>query len=69
MARHIETKQGLKELLERMKRLKDNCDDELNDFGYWFSCVYGCIDEGLAMDETDYENAPDWFRPLWRGLK
>ena len=67
MARHIETKTGLKTLLERLEDLKGG--DKLPDFHYWVSVVRGCIDEGLAMDETDWENAPDWFRPLWRGLK
>ena len=67
MARHIESKQGLKTLLERLESLKDK--DTLPDFHYWLNVVRGCIDEGLAMDETDYENAPDWFRPLWKYLK
>ena len=39
------------------------------DFDYWKKVVEGCIEENLAMDEIDYENAPYWFRPLWRGLK
>ena len=66
MAR-VESKKGLKTLLERMENLKGA--DKLPEFEYWFTCVSQCIDEGLAMDEVDYENAPDWFRPLWRGLK
>lgn len=69
MSRHIETKRGLETLLVRMNEAQKESDEPLKDFGYWFSCVSGCIDEKLAMDETDYENAPDWFRPLWRGLK
>ena len=67
MARHIESKKGLESLLERMENLKGA--DKLPEFEYWFTCVSQCIDEGLAMDETDWENAPEWFRPLWRGLK
>ena len=78
MARHIETKEGLKKLHGRMMELYyDNYgrwtdfqdEDKLPEFKYWVRVVLGCIDEGLAMDEVDYENAPDWFRPLWRGLK
>lgn len=66
MARHIETKKGLRDLLKRMESLdKEN----LEDYEYWHTCVVQCIEEGLAMDETDYENAPRWFRTLWGGLK
>lgn len=67
MARYIESKKGLKTLLERMQDLKGA--EKLEDFDYWVKVVEGCIDEGLAMDEVDFENAPEWFRPLWRGLK
>ena len=67
MARYIETKKGLKTLLERMDDLKGV--SKYQDFYYWKKVVEGCIEENLAMDEVDYENAPDWFRPLWRGLK
>lgn len=67
MARNIHTKAGLKTLLERLEDLKGG--NKLPDFDYWVKVVKGCIDEGLAMDEVDWENAPDWFRPLWRGLK
>lgn len=69
MARHIESKSGLKALLERMKGCQNESTAPLKDFKYWKLCVQGCIIEGLAMDETDYENAPAWFRPLWKGLK
>lgn len=27
------------------------------DFDYWKKVVEGCIEENLAMDEVDYENA------------
>ena len=64
---YISTKKGLQTLLQRLEDLKGG--DKFQDYAYWVSCVRGCIDEGLAMDEIDYENAPDWFRPLWRGLK
>ena len=67
MARHIETKEGLETLFKRLDALENF--DDLPDYHYWYSVVRGCIDEGLAMDETDWELAPDWFRPLWRGLK
>ncbi len=73
MARHIETKQGLKTLLKRTQEYgKEAIHKEgfnLDEFIYWRKVVEGCIDENLAMDEVDYENAPSWFRPLWRGLK
>ena len=67
MARHIESKKGLKDLLSRMENLKGASENE--DYDYWHTCVAQCIEEGLAMDEVDYENAPQWFRELWRGLK
>ena len=67
MARHIESKKGLESLLDRLMDLKGG--NKLPEFDYWVSVVKGCIEEGLAMDEVDYENAPEWFRPLWRGLK
>ena len=67
MARYIESKKGLKTLLERMDDLKGAF--KYQDFDYWKKVVKGCIEENLAIDEVDYENAPDWFRPLWRGLK
>lgn len=73
MARHIETKEGLKKLLKRIQEYgKEAIHEEgfnLDEFIYWRKVVEGCIDENLAMDEVDYENAPNWFRPLWRGLK
>jgi len=70
--RRIETKQGLKTLLERMENLKGA--SNLEEFDYWFTCVKQCLEsqdtnEPIAMDEVDYENAPSWFKPLWRGLK
>ena len=67
MARHIESKKGLKDLLDRMENLKGA--DKKEDYEYWHTCVKQCIEENLAMDETDYENAPQWFREIWRGLK
>ena len=65
--RHIERKKDLQTLLSRMENLKGA--DKLEDYGYWVKVVEGCIKEGLAMDEIDYENAPRWFRPLWAGLR
>lgn len=73
MTRHIESKAGLNTLLKRVKEYGQNAirekDFNLDEFIYWRKVVEGCIDEGLTMDEVDYENAPSWFRPLWRGLK
>lgn len=69
MTRHIETKSGLKILLKRMEELNQQSRVDLEDYEYWHTCVAQCIEEELAMDETDYENAPAWFKPLWRGLK
>ena len=66
--KHIETQKGLAELLARMERKQADSPKELEDFAYWVQAVKGCINEGLAMDETDYENAPKWFRPLWACL-
>lgn len=59
--KHIETKKGLKELL---RRYEESGADE-----YWLMTIRGCIEEDLAMDETDYENTPKELRKLWRGLK
>ena len=67
MAKHISSSKGLRELLQRMKNLKGSA--KLKDYDYWVKVVTGCIKEGLAMDEVDFENAPEWFRPLWKGLK
>ena len=69
MIKHIETKQGLKTLLKRMEELDRQSREDLEDYEYWYTCVSKCIEENLAMDETDYENATSWFIPLWRGLK
>ena len=72
MARYIETKKGLETLLKRYKEagVTDQTKDASNAYeAKWISCIQGCIDEGLAMDEVDYENTPDNLKPLWRGLK
>lgn len=65
--RHIETRKGLETLKNRMENLKGASKNE--DYEYWMKVVDGCLKEGLAMDEIDYENAPKWFRPLWTGLR
>ena len=68
--RHIETKQGLERLLAKMDKIAaDKPAKDLPEYDYWYKVVKGCIEEGLAMDETDYELAPRWFRNLWTGLK
>ena len=71
MAKHIETEKGLRTLLQRY--LAAGVDDQTPaDAGYpgqWISTIEGCIKQGLAMDETDYENTPKGLRPLWRGLR
>ena len=68
--KHISTKKGLQTLLQRLKEMKEReIDTYFEDYEYWVRVVEGCIKEGLAMDEVDYENAPKWFRPLWKGLK
>ena len=73
MSRHIESKKGLNTLANRMCKwgFEHQGKPEYNfeEFDYWWKVVAGCITEGLAMDEVDYENAPTWFRELWRGLK
>jgi hypothetical protein len=70
---YIETKKGLETLLKRMddsqEELIHRLGNNLEEYTYWKKVVEGCIEEGLAMDEVDWENAPSWFRPLWRGLK
>ena len=65
--RHIERKKDLEILLKRMDDLKGG--ENQPEFDYWHRVVEGCIKEELAMDETDYENAPSWFRKLWVGLR
>ncbi len=72
MARYIETKKGLETLLKRYKDagVTDQTKDASSAYeAKWLSCIQGCIDEGLAMDEVDYENTSDNLKPLWRGLK
>ena len=73
MARHIESKKGLNTLADRMCKWgfehQGKPEYKFEEFDYWWKVVAGCITEGLAMDEVDYENAPTWFRELWRGLK
>ena len=72
MARHIETKQGLKTLLKRYEEagVTDSTKDATGSYeAKWLSTIKGCIEEGLAMDEVDYENTPDELKPLWKGLK
>ena len=66
MAHYIETKKGLETLLKRY--LEAGVTDE-SSIDRCISCIKGCIEEGLAMDEIDYENTPVELRPLWRGLK
>lgn len=61
MARHIETKKGLETLLNRYQEAKASKE--------WILTIKGCIKEGLAMDETDYDNTPKELRKLWIGLK
>ena len=70
--KHIETKTGLKTLLKRYvdAGVTDQTKDASNSYeAHWLTTIQGCIDEGLAMDEVDYENTPASLRPLWRGLK
>ena len=59
--KQIETKKGLQTLKERY--LTAGADE------YWVKVIDGCIAEGLAMDETDYENTQKELRKLWKGLK
>ena len=61
MEKHIETNKGLKKLLKRYEEAKASEE--------WLETIRGCINEGLAMDEIDYENTPKELKPLWRGLK
>ena len=72
--KNIESKKGLNTLLKRVQKYtKENSNEldqkDLGEILYWSGVIRGCIEEGLAMDEIDYENAPAWFRPLWKGLK
>ena len=61
MEKRIKTTKGLKELLQRYEEAKANEE--------WLKTIRGCIEEGLAMDEVDYENTPKELKPLWKGLK
>ena len=63
---YIETKKGLETLLKRYQEA--GVTDEYS-IDRWISCIKGCIEEGLAMDEVDWENTPAELKPLWRGLK
>ena len=73
MAKRIESKKGLETLANRMCKWgfehQGKPEYKFEEFNYWWNVVAGCILEDLAMDEVDYENAPIWFRPLWKGLK
>lgn len=60
MQKHIATKKGLETLLKRYK--------DAGVTGYWIQVIEGCIKDGLAMDETDYENTPQELKKLWVGL-
>ena len=64
---HIETKKGLTTLLKRYQEA--GVTDERYPVDRWISVIKGCIEEGLAMDEVDYENTPRELKPLWRGLR
>lgn len=59
--KHIESRRGLEKLLKKYK--------EAGASEYWITVIQQCIDEGLAMDEVDYENTPSELKPLWKGLK
>lgn len=63
---YIETKKGLETLLKRYQDAGVT-DDYSTD--RWITVIKGCIKEGLAMDEVDWENTPAELKPLWRGLK
>lgn len=70
--KHIETKKGLTKLLERylQEGVTDQTKDVTNSYeAKWISAIKHCINEGVAMDETDYENTPKELRKLWKGLK
>lgn len=72
MAKRIETKRGLLTLLERYiaAGVTDQTTDRSGGYAaQWLTAIRQCIDEGLAMDEVDYENTPRELLPLWRGLK
>lgn len=69
---YIESKKGLETLLKRYKDagVTDQTKDASGSYeAKWISCIQGCIDEGLAMDEVDWENTPVELKPLWSGLK
>ena len=61
--KHIETKKGLETLLKRYQ------EKGVKEWGYWYGVIKGCIDEGLAMDDIDYDNTPKELRECWKGLK
>lgn len=65
--KHIETKKGLQTLKERY--LKSGLSTIDKDGTDWIQVIEGCIEEDLAMDETDYSNTSKDLRKLWKGLK
>ena len=70
--KRIETIRGLMTLLQRYQKagVTDKTKDASKSYeAKWISTIRQCIEEGLAMDETDYENTPKELRPLWKGLK
>jgi len=70
--KYIETKKGLETLLKRYEKagVTDKTKDYSNSYeAQWITTIKGCIKEGLAMDEIDYENTPEELRQYWKGLK
>ena len=67
MDKRIETKKGLETLLKRY--IQAGVTDEKYPIDKWITVIIGCIKDGLAMDEVDYENTPSELKPLWKGLK
>jgi len=63
---HIETRKGLLELKRRY--LANGFTNESYP-DRWIRVIEECIEDGLAMDETDYENTPKELKKLWIGLK
>ena len=57
----IRTKKGLEELLKRYQEAGAAKEE--------IETIKGCIAEGYAMDEVDFENAEPKLRRLWKGLK
>lgn len=59
----IGSKWGLNQLLECYLY------EGIQKSSYWIKKINKCINEGLALDNDDYENTPTPLKQYWAGLR